>query len=114
MEKFELLLKNPTGNLTELENMRRDAGKRLREQILKLVESDDFLMMGNTRQAYRDGGDYGLRVYAEEEPVSYYELAMVLKEGEGTRRLSTDGFGDAYMTVLDKEGPDDEGNYEDL
>ena len=52
MERFQSLLKNPTGNMTELEKMRHDAGKRLREQIQKLVESDDFLVMCTTRQAY--------------------------------------------------------------
>ena len=114
MERFQSLLKNPTGNMTELEKMRHDAGKRLREQIQKLVESDDFLVMCTTRQAYRDGGDYAVRVYGEREEVSHYELAMYIKEDEGTRRVSTDGYGDAYMTILDKEGPDDEGNYEDL
>lgn len=120
MENFELLLKNPTNNLTELERMRCDAGKRLRTQIQKLVESEDFRIMTKTRQAYRDGGDYGLRIYApnpnlEKVPeFSLYELAMYHKEDEGTRRVSTDGIGEAYMTILDLEGPDDDGNYEDL
>lgn len=119
MDRFQLLLKNPKGNMTELEKMRREAGQRLREKIKELGESDDFLMMANTRTAYRDGGDYALRVYSEnyqdkEEPISHYEFTVYLKGEEGTRRVSTDGIGEAYCTYLEKEGPDDEGNYEDL
>ena len=114
-EKFLELSKEPTKNKTELEKMRCYAAKRLRMEILRLTESDDFLIMTNTRQAYRDGGDYSMRVYPEPEVegVSYFDLAMIMKE-EATRRLSSDGFGDAYCTLLEQEGPDDEGNYEDL
>lgn len=122
MDRFQLLLQNPKGNLTELEKMRREAGQRLREKILTLGESDDFMMMANTREAHRDAGDYALCVFPpgddKDDPISNYEFAVYLKRKEGERgtfRISTDGIGNAYSTVLEEEGPDDlGGNYEDL
>ena len=114
IEKFSVLSKDPSTNSKELEKMRQNAAVRLRREILKLVESDDFLIMAQTRQAYRDAGDYAVTVLSEDPSIHRYELAMYLKEAEGTRRVSTDGFGEAYGTYLYDNGPDDEGNYEDL
>lgn len=114
IEKFQELIKNPQANRTELERMRSIAGQRMRKEIQRLVESDDFIIMAQTRQAYRDGGDYALVVPSEDPALDRYELAMYVKPDEGTRRISIDGIGEAYSTLLYAEGPDDEGNYEDL
>ena len=121
LEQFKYLARDPERNQSELEKMRLEASLRLREQIRSLVESDDYLIMSESRVKWRDGGDYSLRVYdsevvdSETELVNdgYTELTKV-RHGQVTRRVGSDGFGEAYGDVLWVDGLEMEGNYEDV
>jgi hypothetical protein len=130
LEKFKQLRKDPHKNFTELEKMRTKACQKLRAQLLKLVSSDNYKIVKSTREKWLDQGDFAVRVYREEgthehpldmdklertrpDEVCYYELCMVHNR-PGTRRVNAkDNYGDAHFMELFKDGPEDEGNYED-
>ena len=63
LEKFMRLSRLPKRNLPELERMRQDAAKRLREQLLRLTKSDDFRMVAA-------GGDCIIGISQNVEKVS--------------------------------------------